>query len=56
MKKVEAELRNANIELLPSFVFTDSDLYAEYSYVDRLVESLKVHDAISGGCRFRYNK
>ena len=45
-EKVEAELRNANIELLPSFVFTDSDLYAEYSYVDRLVESLKVHDAI----------
>lgn len=45
-EKVEAELRNANIELLPSFVFTDSHLYAEYSYVDRLVESLKVHDAI----------
>ena len=45
-ERVEKELRNANIELLPSFIFTDSDLYAEYSYVDRLVESLKVHDAI----------
>ena len=35
-ERVEKELRNANIELLPSFIFTDSDLYAEYSYVDRL--------------------
>lgn len=28
-ERVEKELRNANIELLPSFIFTDSDLYAE---------------------------
>lgn len=44
--KVETELRNANIELLPSFIFTDSDLYAEYSFVDRLVKSLESHHAI----------
>lgn len=45
-KQVESVLRNAGIELLPSYIFTDSDLYAEYSYIDMLVESLKPHDAI----------
>lgn len=44
--KVEAELRNANVELLPSFIFEDSGLYAEYSFIDRLVKSLETHDAI----------
>lgn len=45
-EKVEEELRKSKIELVPSFIFTDSDLYAEYTFVDRLVDSLKVHDAI----------
>jgi len=45
-KRVEEELKQANIETLPSFIFTDSDLYAEYSYIDQLVDSLKQHAAI----------
>ena len=45
-KAVEEELRSAGIELLPTFLFTGPDLYAEYSFVDRLVDSLKKHDAI----------
>lgn len=45
-EKVEEELRKAKIELVSSFIFTDSDLYAEYTFVDCLVDSLKVHDAI----------
>lgn len=45
-KTVEEELRQAQIELLPSFIFMDADLYAEYSFIDRLVDSLKQHDAI----------
>lgn len=45
-KRVEEELKHAEIETLPSFIFTDSDLYAEYSYIDQLVDSLKQHAAI----------
>ena len=45
-KRVEEELQQAKIGVLPSFIFTDPDLYAEYSYIDRLVDSLKQHDAI----------
>ena len=34
------------MRLQPAFIFTQPDLYAEYSYIDLLVESLKEHDAI----------
>ena len=45
-KKVEEELKKAGVRLQPAFIFTQPDLYAEYSYIDLLVESLKEHDAI----------
>ena len=45
-KKVEEELKKAGVRLQPTFIFTQPDLYAEYSYIDLLVESLKEHDAI----------
>ena len=45
-ERVEQELRNAAVELMPTFIFDDPDLYAEYSYIDRLVASFKQHDAI----------
>lgn len=44
-KKVEEELKKAGVRLQPAFIFTQPDLYAEYSYIDLLVESLKEHDA-----------
>lgn len=39
-------IEKAGVRLQPAFIFTQPDLYAEYSYIDLLVESLKEHDAI----------
>lgn len=43
---VEGKLRDAGVKVCLSFVFTDPELYAEYSYIDMLVDSLKLHEAI----------
>lgn len=45
-KDVYSILKSAGIEQEEPFIFTDPDLYAEYSYIDQLVTSLKEHDAI----------
>lgn len=45
-KRVFDSLREAGIEQKEPFVFADSDLYAEYRYIDQLVASLQEHDAI----------
>ncbi|MBA4146989.1 MAG: sn-glycerol-1-phosphate dehydrogenase [Verrucomicrobia bacterium] len=43
---VATALQNAGQKCEAPFVFTDPDLYAEYSYVTQLEESLRKHDAI----------
>jgi len=45
-KNVFSVLESAGIEQEEPYIFTDPDLYAEYSYIDQLVASLKEHDAI----------
>jgi glycerol-1-phosphate dehydrogenase [NAD(P)+] len=45
-EKVYQLLEEANIKQLNPFIFTDSHLYAEYTFVDQLVEFLKTNDAI----------
>lgn len=45
-KEVQQVLNDSGIKQMPPFIFTDSDLYAEYSYIDRLVAFLKENDAI----------
>ncbi|MDP4226374.1 MAG: sn-glycerol-1-phosphate dehydrogenase [Bacteroidota bacterium] len=45
-KTVSERLKSASIEQEAPFIFTDPDLYAEYSYIDQLVAALKKHDAI----------
>ena len=42
-KDVYSILKSAGIEQEEPFIFTDPDLYAEYSYIDQLVSSLKEH-------------
>lgn len=44
--KVEKILKDAGIDLEPTFIFHDDNFFAKYSYIDRLSESLKQHDAI----------
>lgn len=44
-RRVEVALRALNIEVQPTFIFTDDDLYAEYTFVEQLAASLKTHDA-----------
>ena len=44
---VEAILGKASIPLAPSFVFDDPELYAEWSYLERLEDYLKGIDAIA---------
>ncbi|MGV3508545.1 MAG: sn-glycerol-1-phosphate dehydrogenase [Sphingobacteriaceae bacterium] len=43
---VHTILKDAGIEQESPFIYTDSHIYAEYSYVDQLIASLKTHDAI----------
>ncbi|MDF3078465.1 MAG: 3-dehydroquinate synthase [Sphingobacteriaceae bacterium] len=43
---VSNALKNAGIEQLPPFIYTDPHIYAEYSYVEQLEASLKEHQAI----------
>ncbi len=43
---VEKEFKKAGIDQEPPFVFDDPELYAEYSYVDRLTAVFENHDAI----------
>jgi glycerol-1-phosphate dehydrogenase [NAD(P)+] len=45
-KYVAEKLKNAGIAQEEAFIFTDSDLYAEYAYVDALTARLKTTDAI----------
>ena len=45
-KKIEEIFKNNNIDFLPSYIFNEPDLYAEYSYIERLIESFKHHNAI----------
>lgn len=45
-QKVEEILTNNGIDLHPAYIFNEPDLYAEYSYIERLVEFLKTHNAI----------
>lgn len=45
-KTVAENLKKAGIAQQPPFIYTAEDLYAEYSYVDLLVNSLKNHEAI----------
>lgn len=44
---VESYLREAGVALEPSFVFTDKDLYAEWSYVEQLEKRLSTIDAVA---------
>lgn len=43
---VEESLSDLSVEMSPNYIFTDKALYAEYSYVERLVKALQMHDAI----------
>lgn len=43
---VEKSLKEYNIPSLASYIFRDKDLYAEYTYVQRLIDYLKKHEAI----------
>lgn len=43
---VVESLKNAGVDQVEPFIFEDKDLYAEYSYVQQLAASLKLHDAI----------
>lgn len=45
-KTVAENLKKEGIVQQSPFIYTTKDLYAEYSYVDELVNSLKNHDAI----------
>lgn len=44
-RKVEEILKNNNIDILPAYIFNEPDLYAEYSYIDRLIDFLNTHNA-----------
>lgn len=43
---VNTAFKNAGIIQEEPFIYTDSHIYAEYSYVDQLIDSLKTHEAI----------
>ena len=45
-RQVELNLLNNSIQMLPSYIFHQKNLYAEYSYVEALLEFLKSNDAI----------
>jgi glycerol-1-phosphate dehydrogenase [NAD(P)+] len=45
-QKVYEDLKAMGVEQEEPFIFTDTDLYAEYKFVDQLVASLNTHDAI----------
>lgn len=45
-EKVVEELKSAGIAQETPFIFTDPELYAEYKFVDQLIEGLKNHNAI----------
>jgi glycerol-1-phosphate dehydrogenase [NAD(P)+] len=45
-RRVWQALTNAGLSQLEPFIFSERDLYAEYSYVKQLRESLSMHDAI----------
>jgi glycerol-1-phosphate dehydrogenase [NAD(P)+] len=39
-------LKSAGIDQIEPFIYTDAHIYAEYSYVDQLIDFLKTHEAI----------
>lgn len=45
-RKVHEVLVEAGIKTVPPFIFSDKDLYAEYRFVERLEEALRLHEAI----------
>lgn len=45
-KEVEQLLTAAGIEQEPIYIYNDTDLYAEYKYVEQLKKSLEAHNAI----------
>lgn len=45
-ERIYEGLKAAGVEQEPPFIFLDPDLYAEYSFVEQLTASLKLHDAI----------
>lgn len=45
-ERVEAILKESNIVCLNPYVFSEDNLYAEYSYVEALIKSFAEHDAI----------
>lgn len=45
-KVVEDSLKNNGVDSLETYIFTDKDLYAEYTYVQMLIDSFEKHDAV----------
>ena len=45
-EKLEKLLKHSGVKLVKSFIFTDSNLYAEYWFVEKLVNYLKSNRAI----------
>lgn len=45
-KTVEESLDRNGVEAIETYLFTDKNLYAEYSYVQKLIDSFQNHDAI----------
>lgn len=45
-KSIVEQFKNEGIEQEEAFIFNDPDLYAEYKFIDLLVASLKIHEAI----------
>jgi len=46
-KEVHDSMSNAGLEETNPFIITDPDLYADYRFVQKIIEFLKDHDAIS---------
>ncbi len=45
-EKIKTYLARAGVPQQEPYIYSESDLYAEYTYVERLRESLKTHNAI----------
>ncbi|MBE6310653.1 MAG: sn-glycerol-1-phosphate dehydrogenase [Bacteroidales bacterium] len=45
-RQIEYILKNSGVRTLPCFIFTQPDIYAEYSFIDQLTDFLKTNDAI----------
>ncbi len=45
-EQISKQFESENIKCVPAFIFDNPDLYAEYSFVEQLEQSLKQHEAI----------